>query len=231
MAHALQRAGASVFVTGRDPDKNRAAFDAFGKNAVFELDVRDEDGVAATIAQLVQQTGHIDVLINNAGNFAGGSVREMPLDDWRSVIETHLTGTFLCSKHAARAMVDRGQGGKIINIGSMYSIFGPPSYVNYAAAKSGVVGITRALAVELAADDIQVNAILPGWYKTDIVGDATETPWGERIRAKTPAARWGEPDDLAGAVVFLASAASDFVTGVALPVDGGYSIADRLLPE
>ncbi len=158
-------------------------------------------------------------------------ILDFTTEQWHAVIDTHLTGSFLCAKHAAQAMVHRGEGGKIINVGSMYSLYGPPGSVAYASAKTGVLGLTRALAVELAAHAIQVNAILPGWYETDLTRGGPGSEWGERIRAKTPAGRWGHPDKLAGATVFLASCASDFVTGVALPVEGGYAIADRLLPE
>jgi 2-deoxy-D-gluconate 3-dehydrogenase len=229
LALALREAGASVTVTGRDARKNREIAEELGDpKAVLELDVRDEADVQRTIEAVVRQRGHLDVMVNNAGNFAGGSILELSLQGWESVIGAHLTGAFLCSKHAARSMVERGEGGKIINVGSMYSLFGPPGFADYAAAKTGVLGLTRALAVELGPDDIQVNAILPGWYETDLTrGGPTET-WGELIRRKTPAGRWGNPEDLAGAVVFLASRASDFVTGAALPVDGGYSVADRL---
>jgi 2-dehydro-3-deoxy-D-gluconate 5-dehydrogenase len=198
---------------------------------VLAGDVRDETAVAAAVSGAVERFGRLDILVNNAGNYHGGSVLEMTETDWHAVIDTHLTGSFLCAKHAARAMVARGEGGKIINIGSMYSIFGPPSSVSYAAAKTGIIGLTRALAVELAVHDIQVNAILPGWYETGMTRGAPATEWGERIRRKTPAGRWGSCEDLIGAAVFLASPASDFVTGVTLPVDGGYAVADRSLPE
>lgn len=232
IALALQDAGASVMVTGRNEEKNRLiAKDLANQDAVIELDVRDEDRVEGAVAHVVDRFGQLDILVNNAGNYLSGSVLEMSRDDWDSVLETHLTGSFLCSKHAARAMIGRDAGGKIINIGSMYSIYGQPSSVNYTAAKTGVLGLTRALAVELAQHGIQINAILPGWFETDLTRGAPRSEWGERIRSKTPLGRWGDPDDLAGAAIFLASSASDFVTGVALPVDGGYSIADRLLPE
>jgi 2-deoxy-D-gluconate 3-dehydrogenase len=232
MALGLQEAGAQVAVAGRDGKKNRTVAAEIGDpEAVFALDVRDEDAVRRTIDAVGERFGRLDVLVNAAGNFRGGSALELSLADWQAVLDTHLTGTFLCSRHAARAMVAAGGGGKIVNIGSMYSIFGPPRSVNYAAAKTGIVGLTRALAVELAPHRIQVNAILPGWFPTGLTAGAEETQWGERIRRKTPAGRWGAPRDLVGAVVFLASAASDFVTSVALPVDGGYSVADRFLPE
>ena len=198
---------------------------------VLPGDVRDEVSVTAAVERVVQRFGHLDVLVNNAGNFVGGSVLDLDERAWHEVVETHLTGSFLWSKHAARAMVRQGTGGKIVNIGSMYSIFGPPSGVPYATAKTGMLGLTRALAVELAQHGIQVNAILPGWYETGLTRGAPASEWGERIRRKTPAGRWGEPKDLVGAVVFFASAASAFVTGTALPVDGGYAVADGNCPS
>ena len=128
-------------------------------------------------------------------------------------------------------MVAQGRGGKIVNIGSVYSLFGAPDFVDYASAKAGILGLTRSLAVELAPHHIQVNAILPGWYETDLTRGMPETELGDQIRRKTPAGRWGEPDDLVGTAVYLASRASDFVTGVSIPVDGGYTIAERFRAE
>lgn len=231
-ARALHGAGATVVVTGRDSEKNeRAAKELGSADVVFAMDVRDEGAIERTVAEVVERFARLDVLVNNAGNFHGGPVLELTKDGWEQVIATHLTGSFLCAKHAARQMVRRGEGGKIVNVGSMYSLFGPPGFCDYAAAKAGIVGLTRALAVELAPHGIQANAILPGWFETDLTRGGPREPWGELIRRKTPAGRWGEAEDLAGAVVFLASRASDFVTGVALPVDGGYSVADRFREE
>jgi 2-deoxy-D-gluconate 3-dehydrogenase len=228
----LREAGAHVAITGRDPAKNAAMAEELGtEGLVLAADVRDESAVQETVRAVVERFGALDVLVNNAGSFHGGSVLDLPLEGWERVIGSHLTGSFLFAKHSARAMVARGEGGKIVNIGSMYSLFGPPGFSDYAAAKSGIVGLTRALAVELAPHAIQVNAILPGWFETDLTRGGPREPWGESIRRKTPAGRWGEPDDLAGAVLFLASSASDFVTGVALPVDGGYSVADRFAED
>ncbi|MDM7916403.1 MAG: SDR family NAD(P)-dependent oxidoreductase [Candidatus Eisenbacteria bacterium] len=232
IALGLREAGASVAVTGRDPAKNAAiAAELGGASRAFAVDVRDEEAVSQMIGGVVEQLGRLDILVCCAGDFAGGPALDLSLADWERVLGSHLTGTFLCAKHAAREMAKGGEGGKIVAIGSMYSLFGPPRYANYAAAKSGILGLTRALAVELAMHRIQVNAILPGWFETALTGTSRHTEWGERIRRKTPAARWGEPEDLVGAAIFLSSRASDFVTGVALPVDGGYAVADRLLPE
>lgn len=232
IALGLRDAGASVAVTGRDERKNASVAAELGDpDAVFALDVTDEAAVERVVASVVEHFGHLDILVACAGDFAGGSVLELSLADWERVLSSHLSGTFLCARHAAREMAAQGEGGKILTIGSMYSLFGPPRYANYAAAKAGILGLTRALAVELAPHGIQVNAILPGWFETALTSGSRETEWGERIRRKTPAARWGEPEDLVGAAVFLSSRASDFVTGVALPVDGGYAVLDRLLPE
>ncbi len=228
IALGLQEASALVAVTGRDLNKNAAVAKELGDEArVLSLDVRDEDAVCTAVADVVANLGSVDILVNNAGLFRGGSVIELTRDDWDAVIATHLTGAFLCTKHAARAMIKKEAGGKIINIGSMYSLFGPPEYSDYAAAKTGVVGLTRALAVELAIHRIQVNAILPGWFETDLTRGLPASASGEQIRRKTPAARWGSPEELVGTAVYLASAASDFVTGTCIPVDGGYAVADR----
>jgi len=229
MAIALQQAGARIAVTGRNPAKNAAVAAELPDSMVLPLDVRDEAAVQRTIERVVDGFGRLDVLVNNAGQSRGGSVLEMTLDDWRAVVDTHLTGAFLCAKHAAKVMVAGGEGGKIINISSAYARYGPPDFANYAAAKAGQLGLTHALAVELAPHRIQVNAILPGWFETDLTRGMPATPLGEQLRAKTPAGRWGESRELAGTVVFLASAASDFVTGAEVPVDGGYLVADRLL--
>lgn len=232
MALGLVEAGARVAVTGRDAEKNEAiAGELGGAGLVVTADVREVAAVHAAVDEVVARLGHLDVVVNNAGNFIGGSVLDLDERDWHAVLDTHLTGSFLVAQQADRTMVGQRRGGKIVNIGSMYSLFGPPTGASYAAAKTGLLGLTRALAVELAEHHIQVNAILPGWYETGLTRGAPASEWGERIRRKTPAGRWGDPHDLVGAVVFLSSRASDFVTGTALPVDGGYAVADRQLPE
>jgi 2-deoxy-D-gluconate 3-dehydrogenase len=232
IALGLQEAGARVAVTGRDPTKNAAVgAELSDPSLVFSLDVRDEEAVRMAVAQVVERCGGLDILVNNAGVVRDQPVLALSRADWDAVVETNLTGMFLCAKHAAAAMVVRGRGGKIVNIGSIYSTFGTPSFSAYGAAKAGVLGLTRALAIELAVHGIQANAILPGWYETDLTRGMPTTPLGEEIRRRTPAGRWGEGNDLVGTAVFLASAASDFVTGTQLVVDGGYSVAERFVRE
>jgi 2-deoxy-D-gluconate 3-dehydrogenase len=231
MARGLAGAGAQVAVTGRDPAKNAEAAIEFGDGAVFELDVRGEAEVERTVGAVVARFGGLDILVNCAGLFRGGPAVELDRHAWGEVIDTHLTGSFLCAKHAARAMIAGRRGGKIVNVGSMYSIFGAPRFSDYAAAKTGILGLTRSLAVELAPAGIQVNAILPGWYETDLTRGLPAKPMGEQIRKRTPARRWGQPDDLVGTIVYLTSPASNFVTGVHIPVDGGYHVADRIMDD
>ena len=177
------------------------------------------------VAVAAKRFGRVDILVNNAGT----NVRKLPQDatlaDWREVLDTNLTSAFLCSQAVYPEMVKAG-GGKVISIGSMLSIFGGPLMVAYGSSKGGIVQLTKSLAVAWAKDNIQANAILPGWINTDLTQGARQQMPGlqERIVARTPAGRWGEPEEFAGIAVFLASAASDFVTGTAIPVDGGYSV-------
>ncbi len=232
IALGFKEQGATVIVTGRNPDKNARMTEELGEgHALIELDVRDEYAVDQAVADIVTRFGSLDILVNNAGIARRSSVLEMSTAEWNAVLETHLTGSFFCARATAKAMVAGGRGGKIINIGSMYSLLGPPNVANYAAAKTGMVGLTRALGVELAVHNIQVNALLPGWHKTDLNRAILDGPLGDEIRHKTPARRLGTPDDLMGAAIFLASPASDFVTATTLVVDGGYSVTDRRWEE
>jgi 2-deoxy-D-gluconate 3-dehydrogenase len=166
----------------------------------------------------------IDVLVNNAGI----NIRKMPQDlssaEYDEILDINLRGAFLCAKAVYPAMKAAG-GGKIINIGSMTSLFGGAKLMAYGASKGGIVSMTRALASAWAVDNIQVNAILPGWIDTDLTrrGRVEIQGLNEQVLARTPMGRWGEPEDIQGAAIYLSTAASDFVTGVALPVDGGYS--------
>jgi 2-deoxy-D-gluconate 3-dehydrogenase len=231
MALGLVDAGATVAITGRDTDQNELVDKELkDAGAAFSLDVRNEAEVQRTVEAVIERFGRLDILINNAGIVRGGLVTEMSQETWEAVLGTNLTGAFLCAKHAARTMIAQGRGGKIINISSIYAIYGPPDIAEYASAKSGLLGLTRALAVELASHNIQVNAILPGYFETDMPAGMPQQLRSD-IRRKTPAGRWGRPEDLVGTAVYLASAASDFITGSSITVDGGYAVADRFVAQ
>jgi 2-deoxy-D-gluconate 3-dehydrogenase len=228
IAQALARAGAAIVVAGRHAERNVEAVSKLrgqGAQAVaVETDVADEAACRALAAKTVEQLGRFDVLVNNAGTANRKQPQDYTIADWQHVIDVNLTGAFLCAQAAYPQMVRAG-GGKIINIGSMMSIFGASFAAPYAASKGGIVQMTKALACAWAKDNIQANAILPGWIDTELTRSARlEVPGlNERVLSRTPAGRWGIPDDLGGLALFLASPASGFVTGAAIPVDGGYS--------
>jgi 2-deoxy-D-gluconate 3-dehydrogenase len=188
--------------------------------------VADEAAVQRLFAEVDARFGRLDILVNNAGTTVRKPPQSMALEDWRTVMDVNLTSAFLCCRSAHPLMVKAGRG-KIINIGSVLSVFGAPYAAPYCASKGGIVQYTRSIALAWARDNIQANTVLPGWIDTDMtVGARAEVPGlNERVLARVPAGRWGQPSDLAGIAVFLASRASDFVTGTAIPVDGGYSIA------
>lgn len=225
MARGLADAGARVLVVGRNGDKNQAALAELGEgHAVFVADVAREAGCLAAVAEAERVFGRLDILVNNAGTNVRKRPEDLSADEWHHVMDTNLTSAHLLSR-AAYPLLKR-QGGKIINIGSMMSLFGVPFSPAYAASKGGIVQYTRVLATAWVADNIQANAVLPGWIDTDLTRGARREVDGlhDRVLARTPAARWGAPADLAGIAVFLASSASDFITGTAIPVDGGYSV-------
>ena len=232
IALGMARAGAAVAILARNEEKNSqvlAELRAIGVQAMaLHLDVTQRATLADAMAEVERALGSIDVLVNNAGVavISGGVLHESEAD-WDTVMATHLHATFLLSKLAATSMVKRKRG-KIINLASMYSYFGSGVIPSYSAAKGGIVQLTKSMAVELAPHNIQVNAIAPGWIATEMTALARDNPdWSDfnkMILARTPAARWGEADEVAGAAVFLASSAADFITGTTLPVDGGYSV-------
>jgi 2-deoxy-D-gluconate 3-dehydrogenase len=191
----------------------------------IEVDVADEASVEALVKATVARFGRLDILVNNAGMNIRKPVESLALGEWRQVIDTNLTSAFLASRACHPVMKKQG-GGKIINIGSMMSIFGASFAPAYAASKGGMVQLTKAMAAGWAVDNIQVNAVLPGWIETELTQRARQQIEGlhESVLRRTPAKRWGVEQDMAGVAVFLASPASDFVTGAAIPVDGGYSI-------
>jgi 2-deoxy-D-gluconate 3-dehydrogenase len=228
MAKGLAKAGARVVVAARNRDKSSAAvreLKTLGCDALaIAVDVTDERSVDALVGDTIQQCGRIDILVNNAGINIRKPAHELPVAQWQQVIDTNLTSAFICSRAVHPHML-RGGGGKIINIGSMLSIFGAAFAPAYGASKGGIVQLTKSLAVGWAADNIQVNAVLPGWIDTDLTRQARQQLQGlnERVLARSPAGRWGTADDFEGIAVFLASTASAFITGTAIAVDGGYS--------
>ena len=229
MARGLAEGGARIAVVGRNAEKNAAAvaaLSAIGPAAVaLEADVTSRAECVRLAAEVVERFGRLDILINNAGSTVRKAPQDITEEEWHFVIDTNLTSAFLCSQAVYPAML-RGGGGKIVNIGSMMSLFGAPFATAYGASKGGIVQMTRSLASAWAKDNIQVNAVLPGWIDTDLTRGAREQVPGlnEKVLAGTPAGRWGVPADMSGSALFLCSRASDFVTGTAIPVDGGFSI-------
>ena len=228
MARGLARAGARVVVAARNEEKSGSAareLQALGTESIaIRVDVTDEASVDAMVGETVARCGGLDILVNNAGINIRKPAHELSLDEWHKVLDTNLTSAFLCSR-SAYPQLKRAGSGKIINVGSMLSIFGASFGPVYGASKGGIVQLTKSLAVTWARDNIQVNAVLPGWVDTDLTRRGRKEIPGldERVLAGTPAGRWGDIDDFAGIAVFLASSASDFLTGAAIPLDGGYS--------
>jgi len=229
MARGLADAGARVVIAARNATKSAAAVKDLegcgGQALALETDVADERSVARLVDTTRERWGRLDILVNNAGINIRKPVHELGLDEWRRVLDTNLTSAYLCSRAAYAAFKAVG-GGKVINIGSMMSLFGASFAPAYGASKGGIVQLTRSMAVAWARDNIQVNAVLPGWIDTELTQNARREVSGlhDSVLRRTPAGRWGGIDDMAGVAVFLASAASDFVTGTAIPVDGGYSV-------
>jgi 2-dehydro-3-deoxy-D-gluconate 5-dehydrogenase len=229
MGRGLAEAGAAVVVAGRNREKSARAvaeLRSMGTQAeAIEVNVDEEASVEALVKATMARFGRLDVLINNAGMNIRKPAESLALGEWQQVLGTNLTSAFLASRACHPIMKKQG-GGKIINIGSMMSIFGASYAPAYAASKGGIVQLTRAMAAGWAGDNIQVNAVLPGWIDTELTRNAREQVVGlhDNVLRRTPAKRWGVEQDMAGVAVFLASPASDFVTGAAIPVDGGYSI-------
>jgi gluconate 5-dehydrogenase len=227
MANGLGVAGARLVVNGNSSqekiDAAVSAYRAAGIDASgYRFDVTSEDEVEAAVERIEAEVGPIDILVNNAGIIRRVPLLEMPLDEWELVIKTDLTSAFVVSRAVVKRMVQRG-GGKVINICSMMSELGRDSVGAYAAAKGGLKMLTRNMATEWARHNIQVNGIGPGYFATEQTKPIRVDghPFNDFIVGRTPAGRWGEPDDLQGTAVFLASAASDFVNGQIIYVDGG----------
>ncbi|MFC2008882.1 glucose 1-dehydrogenase [Chloroflexota bacterium] len=236
IALGLANAGSSIVIAARGLNRSQEAAKRIeaesGVTTLFvETDVRDPKSVQNMPGKVLERFGRIDILVNNAGV----NIRKLPQDfsveEWDTIVSTNLRGVFLCSQAVYPAM--KVNGGKIINIGSLTSIVGSPRTSPYAATKGGVLQLTRSLAVAWAADNIQVNAILPGHISTPLTVQARKDFPGldKHVLARTPAGRWGTPKDFAGPAVFLASHASDFVTGEYLVIDGGYTQALLMITE
>ena len=228
IAIGLAEAGAAVAIAARDGAKSAVTVEEIiglgGRAATVPCDVTDRDSVTAAIESAVETLGRLDIVVNNAGIGAPApEPQDLQPDGWDKIVATNLTGVYNVCVLAYPHLRDGG-GGKIINISSMMGIFGGKAVAAYAASKGGVDQYTKSLAIAWARDNVQVNAIQPGWIVTDLTQVSRSTPEKfENIIDRTPAGRYGEPADLAGAAVFLSSSASDFVTGVLLPVDGGYA--------
>ncbi len=229
MARGLAKAGASIVIAARNQEKSEAAAEelrGLGRSVLcLPVDVADEQSIKDMTAAALAEFGRIDCLIANAGINIRRPPQDYTVEEWKSVIDTNLNGPFYCAQAVYPAMKAQG-GGKIITIGSMASIFGLPFAAAYASTKGGIVQFTRVLATAWADDNIQVNSILPGWIDTELTRDARSVVDGlhDRVEKRTPAGRWGSPSDFEGIAVFLAGPGSDFVTGTAIPVDGGYSV-------
>jgi 2-deoxy-D-gluconate 3-dehydrogenase len=229
IAKGFAQAGAKVGIVARNHEKSEAAIQSlvaeYGAEAhAFTADVSVPELVASAVAGVLDRFGRVDILVNNAGTSVRKAPQDLTIDDWHKVMDVNLTSAFLMSKEVYPAFKSAG-GGKIINIGSMSSIFGIPYASVYATSKGGIVQFTKSCAIAWAPDHIQVNAILPGWFQTDLTDGARRVVPGlyERALSRIPAGRWGDPRDIAGTAIWLASPASDYVTGAAVAVDGGFS--------
>jgi len=229
MATGLAKAGATVMIAGRNGAKNEAAvagLRALGAKAEsIAVDVTDPASITGMVEETAKRMGRLDILVNNAGTNIRNRPETYKLEDWHSIINTNLTSGMLASQAAYPYLKAHGCG-RVINNGSMLSIFGLPLHVAYGASKGGVVQMTKSTAVAWAADGITVNVILPGWIDTDLTRKARQDMAGlnDNVLARTPSKRWGMPADFEGVAAFLASDAAAFITGVAIPVDGGYSV-------
>lgn len=229
IARGLARAGATVVLNGRNREPVSAAAKTLDRQGlaaqIAVFDVTDREAARAAVAGIEREHGHLDILFNNAGIQRRHPFAQFPQQDWDALVATNLTAPFIVSQAAVAGMIARKRG-KIIHIASLLSDLARPSVVPYAAAKGGVRQLTRGMAVELAPHNIQVNAIAPGYFATEmnraLIDDSEFNAW---VCKRTPAGRWGQPDELAGLSVFLASSASDYVSGQMIAIDGAMSVA------
>jgi len=233
VAHGLAREGATVAVADRDGKGAERVADAVrkagGRAHAFELDVTDPKAVAACVETAANRLGRLDVLVNSAGVREIVSVLELSLEEWNRVMGVNITGTFLCSQAFARALIAKGGKGAIVNLASTLGVVAAPNRAAYTASKHAVVGLTKEMAMELGEKGIRVNAVGPGVIRTPLTEryfqDAEQA---QRIRDLHAMARWGEPDEIAKAILFLASDEASFCTGTTLIVDGGWTAGKKL---
>ncbi|HTT74562.1 MAG TPA: SDR family oxidoreductase [Candidatus Binataceae bacterium] len=232
IALALADAGAAIAIIARDQGKSHETLDLLaerGARAIaLKADFIERPDYQALLGEVERQLGGVSILVNNAAFAILKGVLEQSAEEWDDVIETNLTACFLLAKHAAQSMIARGSGGKIINVSSIAGNFGTPVFPSYAVSKAALQGLTRCLAIELAPHNIQANSLVPGWFATDMTQwirtDPAYAAALQEMVQRTPRGRFGEAEELSGAVVFLASAASDHMTGAELVIDGGFSI-------
>jgi len=230
MVRGLADAGATVAIAARNQERSQqvvAKLEAEDKSALaITCDVTDQSAVANMVQTVDSRFGRVDILVNNAGTSVRKRPEDLSYDEWRHVLDTNMDSAFHCSQ-AVYPLMKRGGRGKVLNNGSMLSLFGSPWGAAYAASKGAMVQFTKSLATAWAEDNIQVNCFLPGWIDTPLTVTARQQVAGleEKVTTRTPAGRWGSPEDFAGIAVFLASPASDFVTGTAIAVDGGFSVS------
>jgi len=230
MVRGLADAGAAVAIVGRNENRSREVvlqLESEGRQAMaVACDVTDAAAVLGMAQTVDSRFGRVDILVNNAGTSVRKRPEELSYEEWRHVLDTNMDSAFHCSQ-VVYPIMKRGGRGKILNNGSMLSLFGSPWGAAYAASKGAMVQFTKSLATAWAEDNIQVNCFLPGWIDTPLTVGAREQVPGleEKVTMRTPAGRWGSPDDFAGIAVFLSSPASDFVTGTAIAVDGGFSVS------
>ena len=228
MAKGMAAAGARVVIGGRDSVKAERALAELhdlGQADFVAMDATREESCREAVETAARRFGRLDILVNNAGTTVRKPPEQLSTAEWRLVLDTNLTAAFVCAQAAYPHML-KAQGGKIVCVGSMMSMFASSYAIAYASSKGGIVQMARSLAVAWAKDNIQVNCILPGWIDTELTQQARAQVPGlhDRVLARTPAQRWGDPKDFSGVAVFLACSASDFVTGAAIPIDGGYSV-------
>jgi 2-dehydro-3-deoxy-D-gluconate 5-dehydrogenase len=228
MARGLAHAGAAIAIAARDQGKSQAALKQLGGAAsrcrFFAFEASSAQSCRKLVDSVVSDFGRCDILINNAGMNIRKAPEQISETEWHQILDVNLGAALFCAQAVYPHMKTAGRG-KILNIGSMYSLFGAPTVAAYAASKGGLIQLTRSLACAWAPDNIQVNAILPGWLDTEMTRRARQqvADLHDYVLSRTPAGRWGAPDDIAGPAAFLCSSAADFVTGATLAVDGGYS--------